>query len=81
MTALPAPRTSGSAGARHLGAARLIHLVPATGFAYSPRGRTGLEPGSGFLARHAASVTGIGVIAGLAGSSATAIALMLGLGR
>ncbi len=60
-------------------AATRFRIVPASGFGYAPNGRSSMAPA--FVARHAASVTGIGAAAALVGSSATAIALMLGLGR
>lgn len=67
-------------GGRHLALGEIVRLVP-TSSGYTPRGRTGLVATPSALARHAATLTLIGAATALAGTSATAIALMLGLGR
>ncbi|GAA4266593.1 hypothetical protein [Frondihabitans peucedani] len=79
MSDVIAPITISPAIGRHLAAAVRVRLVPTSGFRYSPKGRATVTPT--FVARHVSAVTGIGVAAALVGSSATAIALMLGLGR
>ncbi|BDZ48650.1 hypothetical protein GCM10025867_08910 [Frondihabitans sucicola] len=79
MSDIIAPNTRIATARRHVAAAARVRLVPTSGFTYAPRGRASIAPT--FVARHAAGVTGISAAAALVGSSATAIALMLGLGR
>ncbi|ROQ40711.1 hypothetical protein EDF46_0071 [Frondihabitans sp. PhB188] len=66
-------------GGRHLALGEIVRLVPIRS-GYTPQARTGFVAPSA-LARHAAALSLIGAVAALAGTSATAVALMLGLGR
>lgn len=69
-----------TSGGRHLAAAAAVRLVPPAS-RYAPRGRAGLVTVPAVVARHAAAVSALGAALALGGSSAAAVALMLGLGR
>jgi 2-keto-3-deoxy-L-rhamnonate aldolase RhmA len=72
--------SSTSSGGRHLDTVAPVRLVPSAS-RYTPRGRAGLIAVPAVLSRHSATASTLGAAAALAGSSAAAIALMLGLGR